>query len=288
LCSELHPAVQEHQLRRVLLHSILPTSSHAGSITLLLSIPFPKATVHVYEHQIPGMLKCFSLFLGENNLIYRIQTAQKMYAEGSPIYREFLIRRRQFLWFGTREILDRLRERGRSNERLTPTAVAALHHIGTIRRALPSMPTWKKDEFRNRLMDKKGGDIPALVEIECASRIITLGGRVRWVPEGKLGERTFEMLGSYRGQKFEVECKAKTVDAGRKLTRDSVYQFADKMIMDEAYLNSNLSQRASAFSRDHGTASSRWRDYALGKRKRDFGRNYFCYRTKTSRAFTND
>jgi hypothetical protein len=61
--------------------------------------------------------------------------------------------------------------------------IAAAHHIASIRVAGQTMPNWKKDEFKTRLMDKSKGDIPALIEIAAASRIMTLGGQVRWIPE---------------------------------------------------------------------------------------------------------
>jgi len=108
--------------------------------------------------------------------------------------------------------------------------------MATIRNVVHTMPSWKKAEFRSRLTDKVGGDIPALVEIIAASRIVTLGGSVKWIPENDRG-RTFEMLVSYKGQKLEVECKAKSVDAGRKVARGDFYQFADSLLVSEAVRN---------------------------------------------------
>jgi hypothetical protein len=43
--------------------------------------------------------------------------------------------------------------------------------------------------------------------------------QIRWIPEKAPGERVPEMLVSFKGMKFEVECKAKMVDSGRKVER---------------------------------------------------------------------
>lgn len=176
-------------------------------------------------------MKSFSQFLGREILDRRIATAEKMLAGASGIYRAYFVAPKEFLWIGTQEIVDRLRRGSFTQERITPSAIAALHHIASIRNVLPTMPSWKKKEFRTRLTDKKGGDIPTLIEIAAASRIVTLGGTIKWMAERGSDERVFEMLASYKGQKLEVECKAKTVDAGRQLTRGALYQFADMVLL---------------------------------------------------------
>lgn len=201
-----------------------------------LPVPFPRATIELSDSEIPSILKCFRSFVGKERLERRIELADKMIASASPTYRAQFVRPRQSLWTGTRELI-RLVESGLlGREHLTPTAVVSLHYMATIRNVVHTMPSWKKAEFRSRLTDKVGGDIPALVEIIAASRIVTLGGSVKWIPENDRG-RTFEMLVSYKGQKLEVECKAKSVDAGRKVARGDFYQFADSLLVSEAVRN---------------------------------------------------
>jgi hypothetical protein len=186
--------------------------------------------IEVYEHKIPAIVKTVCLFLGRKNLDRRIETAERMLsAAAGPLYRENFVRPRQSLWIGTRDILKSLREGSFSLKSATPTVVAALHHLASIHNVLHTMPSWKKNEFRTRLMDKSGGDIPALIEIATASRIVTHGGTIKWVAEQGAGERIFDLLVSFKGEKLEVECKAKIVDAGRKLARGAIYQFGDKI-----------------------------------------------------------
>ena len=169
---------------------------------------FPRATIELRESEIPAILKAFRAFVGEERLERRIQLADKMIASASPAYRDCFVRPKQSLWLGTRELL-RLVKGGRlGREPLTPAAVLSLHHMASIRNVAHTMPSWKKAEFRSRLTDKGGGDIAALIEIAAASRAVTLGGGLKWVPE-KDGARAFEMLVSYKGQKLEIECTAK-------------------------------------------------------------------------------
>src|SRR6266851_1181317 len=86
--------------------------------------PFPKATVDIYQSDIPAIINCFSLFLGQQNLDRRIATAEKMLAGASPLYSAHFVTPKQFLWIGTREIVDRLRANS-FTERITPSAIAA-------------------------------------------------------------------------------------------------------------------------------------------------------------------
>ncbi len=185
--------------------------------------------IDVYEHNIPAIVKAVALFLGRDNLDRRIATAEKALAGALPLYRENFVRPRQFLWIGTRDILKNLRSGSFTLKSATPTIIAALHHLASIHSVLHTMPSWKKDEFRARLMDKSGGDIPALIEIAAASRIVNHGGTIKWIAEQRSGERIFDLLVSFKGEKLEVECKAKTVDAGRKLARAAIYQFGDQV-----------------------------------------------------------
>jgi hypothetical protein len=193
--------------------------------------------IDVYEHRIPAIVRTVTLFLGRENLDRRVATAEKMLAGALPLYRENFVRPRQFLWIGTRDILKNLRNGSFSLKSATPTMIAALHHLASIHNVLHTMPSWKKDEFRTRLMDKSGGDIPALIEIAAASRIINHGGAIKWIPEQRPGERIFDLLVSFKGEKLEVECKAKTVDAGRKLVRAAIYQFGDQVLSRRIFQN---------------------------------------------------
>ena len=153
-----------------------------------------------------------------------------MLTGATPLYRENFVRPRQYLWIGTRDILKSLRDGSFSLKSATPTVIAALHHLASMHNVLHTMPSWKKNEFRTRLMDKSGGDIPALIEIVAASRFVNHGGAIRWIAEQSSGERIFDLLVNFKGEKLEVECKAKTVDAGRKLERAAIYQFGDKIL----------------------------------------------------------
>jgi hypothetical protein len=200
--------------------------------------PFPKSVVDIYESEVPAILKSFSVFLGEDNLKRRIETAEKMFTRASPIYGEYFVRRKQFLWIGAHQIRHLIQAKQFRQKSVTPSIAVALHHIASIRNVVHTMPSWKKNDFRSRLTDKSGSDLPALIEIAAASRIVTLGGKIRWIPEQERGKRVFDILASYQGIEFEVECKAKTVDAGRKFSRGALYQFADRLLASEIVMSS--------------------------------------------------
>jgi hypothetical protein len=193
---------------------------------------FPRATVDIWESEIPSILKMFRAFVGKEQLTRRTELADKMVASGGQIYGERFVRPRQALWLGTRELFRLVEEDRLGKEPLTPAALLALHHLATIRNVVHTMRSWKRADLRGRLTDKSGGDIPALIEIATASRAVTLGGTVKWVPE-KIGNRTFDIEVSYKGQELEIECKAKSVDAGRRIARGDFYRFADSLFLSQ-------------------------------------------------------
>jgi hypothetical protein len=96
---------------------------------------------------------------------------------------------------------------------------------------LDSMPTWKGNEIRSRLLDKAGGDVPALVELTCLNKLRQHGAEVHWVPEkANSGRRVPDLSGNIAGVAFEYECKAKSVDTGRRIAPSHFFQFADRLV----------------------------------------------------------
>ena len=93
-----------------------------------------------------------------------------------------------------------------------------------------TMPQWKKDEFRSRLLgDHEPDDV--LLELDTAAHYFTLGYEIDWIPPGAAeGRRTAEFVAHAGDIQFEVECKAKEADSGRKIERAAFYRLADLVV----------------------------------------------------------
>jgi hypothetical protein len=89
------------------------------------------------------------------------------------------------------------------------------------------MPQSTRDEFKQRLLSN-GSMAPILTEIDAAAHLWQLGYKIEWIKSGsKSGTRSPEFLATREGTKIEVECKYKTIDAGRMVVSRSFYRLAD-------------------------------------------------------------
>ncbi|MGO9451263.1 MAG: hypothetical protein ACLQDV_09510 [Candidatus Binataceae bacterium] len=152
--------------------------------------------------------------------------------EAAPIYRENFLRPRASPWFGLRRAIERSSNSLRLDLRVADDEIVrALHMAFVIFHALESMPMWKANEIRGRLLDKAGGDVPALVELTCWHNLRQHGAQVQWVPEkAEPGRRVPDLSGNICGVAFEYECKAKSIDTGRRIALSHFYQFADRLV----------------------------------------------------------
>ena len=91
-----------------------------------------------------------------------------------------------------------------------------------------SMPESKRSELRQRIL---GSDYltPILMEIDMAAHFYQMGFEVEWL-ELRVGQRTADFICRSQKAIYEVECKSKTVDAGRMVARPRFYRLVDLII----------------------------------------------------------
>jgi len=182
----------------------------------------------VHEEDIPGIFAEVLRYLTPERLSRKLEAVAAGLEQSGPFYREFYLRPLNALWLGMRQVEGSAGGDFRP-DRIEADVLPSIHTAALIAEVLPSLPRWKRDEFRSRLLDKAGGDVPALVELTAASRLVRMGAKIEWVPESP-GKQTCELVGEFEGQEFELECKAKTVDVGRRMERPAIYQFADELL----------------------------------------------------------
>jgi len=185
--------------------------------------------LEVHEDDIPRIFAEVLDYLTPERLSRKLEAIAAGLEQSGPFYREFYLRPRNALWLGMRQVEGSIASGNFRLDRLEAGVLPSIHMAALIAEVLPSLPRWKRDEFRSRLLDKAGGDIPALVELTAASRLMRMGAKIEWVPQSA-GKQTCELVGEFEGQEFELECKAKTVDVGRRMERPAIYQFADELI----------------------------------------------------------
>lgn len=186
--------------------------------------------LQVRESDIPRIFAEVLDYLTPAGLSRKLEAIELGLAHSGPLYREFYLRPRNALWLGMRDVVDLISRGEFRLQKIEATIIPSIHTASLIAEVLPSLPRWKRDELRSRLLDKAGGDIPALVELTAASRLMRIGARIEWVSESP-GNPTCELVGEFEGLEFDVECKAKTVDVGRRMERPAIYQFADELLL---------------------------------------------------------
>src|SRR2546422_916097 len=165
-------------------------------------------------------------FLGSQNIKQRIQEVEHaIEKEPGKIYRRYWLYPQLGWWLGLRDALQ-IRASGKvfRDVRISPRMRNTLGTAVKIAHLYSSMPESKRCEFKQRLLGQEHLT-PILHEIDVAAHFWQLGYNIEWFDtKVPLGWRSPEFIASIEQSQIEVECKAKTVDAGRMVERKRFYR----------------------------------------------------------------
>lgn len=186
--------------------------------------------IEATDREIDKYLNKIEKFLGAHNVEQRIKKVERtLEIETGPIYKRYWLYRQLEWWLGFRDA-RRLRSTGKifhAPGRVTPQMRKCLDTAVKLAYLYSEMPQSKRDEFKQRLLSD-GPIIPVLTEIDTAAHFWQLGYDIEWIKAGAKSEtRSPEFLASREGTKIEVECKSKTIDAGRMVVSQHFYRLAD-------------------------------------------------------------
>ncbi|MDA2928462.1 hypothetical protein MYX84_00705 [Acidobacteria bacterium AH-259-O06] len=122
-------------------------------------------------------------------------------------------------------------------------------------RLYPGMPRDKRKEFRQRIL---GSDnvTPVLTEINMAAHFWQMGFDLEWAEPKTQGERIPEFICKSAQLSYDVDCKTKTVDAGRMVARPSFYKLVDLIV--ERLRRRGLHGDILIVTPDHLPSSAEW------------------------------
>jgi hypothetical protein len=176
--------------------------------------------------EVPQLIAEVKAFIGNSALEAKLARVERALKLVGPVTREYWVKPNTSVWTGI--AAERIPSTRALLETVSPIHEAA--RLGAILRILEAtMPDWKKADIRSRLLND---DVlaPILIELTAASRYAALGFDVRWIEPDPVGERkTFDLLIQRGDLAFEIECKAKSIDAGRKVARLKLYQLCDRL-----------------------------------------------------------
>lgn len=179
---------------------------------------------------VPRLLSRIEGFLGKAPIRKKLERIEQQLEVVRPgIFREHWILPRCSWWLVLADML-RLREKGRSlprhwrDEWRVPLELA-----GKLEVLIPSMPQDKREEIRSRLL-KADYLAPVIFEIDAAAHYWQCGYEIEWIsaPREKRA-RHAEFIAHSTDESFEVECKARGLDAGRSLSKERVLGVADEI-----------------------------------------------------------
>jgi hypothetical protein len=105
----------------------------------------------------------------------------------------------------------------------------ALDLAATLRVLWPSTPDWKRKDLKSRLLSESALE-PVLLEVKTALDLVLSGHKVTWIePSRTPGVRTPDLVGEKDSFAFQVECKAQSVDEGRKVARAAMHDFCYRL-----------------------------------------------------------
>jgi hypothetical protein len=166
-------------------------------------------------------------FLGPEGINQRLSKIEKQIQSASGIYLRNWVIPRAAWWLGLKEARAIIQRNGsfrRATTILMERPLQTAVKLSVLHRTLTAS---KRNEFRSRIL---ADDIlePTLFEIDTAAHLWQLRYDIEWFENrSDSGERTPEFIARRKGFEFEVECKSKKADAGRRVERATFFRFVD-------------------------------------------------------------
>jgi len=192
---------------------------------------FPPAWQPVLrDSDIPRLLRLFTKFVGATELDRKLKTVERaLNTSPGEIYRDYWIRPTNWLWLAIGQMRNQTNSvSGLFSGPVTPDVHRAAEFAKMIQLLHRGMPDWKRDDVRSRVLSDELLT-PVHIEMMAALHYRSMGCRVTWIKPSK-NSRTYDMLIEYKSFEFELECKAKSIDAGRTISRRRFYYFCDSVL----------------------------------------------------------
>lgn len=169
-------------------------------------------------------------FLGSGNVDNRIAKIERELGVEKGIYRlKWLTPRRQW-WLGFKEGRNHMRDGKTFRGKLTGLMREPLKTAIKISNLYKFMDNRVIREYASRILTDDNM-MPTFFEIDVAAQLCLLDYSIEWSnPITNSPVRVPEFMAKKGKVAVEVECKTKSIDAGRKVERPQFYRLSDKLI----------------------------------------------------------
>lgn len=165
--------------------------------------------------------------LGHHQVEKRLKRMRRALETERGVYRDRWVIRKHRWWAGLEYLMGLFAGGMPERIQLTEDAEWVLQTASKLKTLLPSMP----DEIRSQLagrLTRADNIAPALLELDMAAHFWQTGREIRWFQStGVTGQRIAEFAALGGPGDLDVECKSKSLDAGRRVTRPAFYRLVD-------------------------------------------------------------
>jgi len=189
-----------------------------------------KPSFEIHDREAGRYFRHLEGFLGSGNVDNRIAQIERELEVEKGIYKLKWLIPRRYWWLGFKEGRNHIRDgktfRGKLSELMREPLKTAIKLSGLYK----FMDDRIRREYASRILTDDNM-MPTLFEIDIAAQLCLLDYSIEWSkPIINSTVRVPEFVAKKGDIAVEVECKTKSIDAGRKVERPQFYRLSDKLI----------------------------------------------------------
>lgn len=218
-------------------------------------------TLEVHDSQAGRLFKRLEAFLEPMAIDKRISQIRRELRIEKGTYREKWVLPNRSWWLGFQEARDLLRTGKSLRGNLTNRMLRPCRTAAEINLLFSSMQEYKRKELRSRILNADNLN-PVLFEISAAAQFKLDGYSIEWSDTASPSAATApEFIAISSDREFEVECKTKRADAGRRVERPRFYRLSDSII--EKMRKSNLKGKISIITPGRLPSTNEWKSQLI-------------------------
>jgi hypothetical protein len=181
--------------------------------------------LEVHDSRAGALFQKLEHFLGSHNVDGRLKSiARELQIERGAYRQHWVLPNRQW-WLGLEEARQIARSGLSFRGRLKGRLKATLETAAEINLLYSKIPVSKRTEYKQRILAANNLQ-PVFMELQIASHFVQKQCHLLWVHRTD-GGRISEFVVKHGTSEWEVECKTKGCDAGRRVTRPTFLRLVD-------------------------------------------------------------
>ena len=182
-----------------------------------------------FDGDYPALILELARFLGPAEIDRKLKKIDHAVRHGNPLVAAYYgAPPKAALWLGLRKAHQAVKQHGHISI-ADEDVHRALDVAATLRVLWPTMPDWKRKELKSLLLSESALE-PVLLEVKTALDLVLSDHKITWIEPSRTPRvRTPDLVSEKDSFAFEVECKAQSVDEGRKVARAAMHDFCYRL-----------------------------------------------------------